>query len=328
MVSIMSPVETMREAASGRFHVRMVAEPSSVPTCRRFVEEGLSRWGRSALVDDVALCVSELSTNATLHGSGGYFDVELRNHDDGVRLVVVDSGRTPARTIATRAGSYVDELVLGAPDLDVDGMTGRGLFIVSALASAWGIEDTELGTEVWADFAVDGAATGRSHPQVESAVPEAPLPPEDWSVVRLLRCPPGLLLAHDENLADIVRELQLMGRAAGPAAQSAREDITGVVARNAVTWDAARLEARGALQSGAEHVDIAVLSSGRAADEVARLRRALTTAERLADEGVLMTLPVPAAVQRLRDWMEEAFVAQTVHRAEPVPFPDWLSAHS
>jgi len=327
-------VETLHDTGTGRFRLRMVTQASSVPTSRRFVEEALTGLGCAQLVDDVSLCVSELATNATLHSGSGYFDVELEKRGDGVRLVVLDGGGTPAGVIAARADNYLDDEVLGGLELDLDaeGMTGRGLFIVSTLAAAWGIEDTDPGTRVWAAFtsgATDGERTGPSSPQVAAA--QAPDQAEllgDWFVVRLDQCPPALLLAHDENLADIVRELQLMGAGLASPSADVLDEIAGVVRRNAPTWDAARLKVRAALQAGEAYVDIAVLAPQNVVEEVARLRHAVDLAEQMSHEGTLMTLPVPEPVRRLRDWMEQAFTEQTVEGREPVPFPDWLAARS
>lgn len=323
----MAAVETMREAGAGRFRVRMATQPSSVPTCRRFVEEALASWDRPELLDDLVLCVSELSTNATLHSGGGFFDVELVALGDAVRLVVVDGGATSARAIAARADTYLDDVVLGENALATEGMTGRGLFIVSALAEAWGIEDTDRGTMVWADFRALGAPAKPSTPRVSAVRPNDEPPPADLTVVRLEQCPPGLLLAHDENLADIVRELQLMGEEAGPVGAQVLRDISGVVRQSAVSWDTARLQARGAVQCGEPYVDVAVLASPQLPQVVRRLRAAVDTAERLAGDGVLMTMPAPEPVQRVRSWMEEQMLAQTTRGAAPVPYPVWAAAH-
>ena len=115
--------------------VRMVAQPASVPAVRRFVDDALTTWGRPELIDDVQLSATELATNATLHSQGTFFDVELRASSDAVRVAVVDTGTMPPQSIALRAdleGSDAEDL-----DLDLETMTGRGLFIVSSLASRW-----------------------------------------------------------------------------------------------------------------------------------------------------------------------------------------------
>jgi anti-sigma regulatory factor (Ser/Thr protein kinase) len=331
-------VDTLHESGTDEFRVRLVAHPSSVPTARRFVGEALAAWGRHDLAEDVGLCVSELSTNATLHSDSGYFEVVLHRADDGVRVAVLDGGATPAALIAARVEvppeSDADRDFLDALELDLDagGMTGRGLGIVSALAREWGIEDTATGTRVWAEF-VAGHDDPAPRPPVAPALPAYPEPPVpssgEWYVVRLDGVPPALLHAHDENLADIVRELQLMGAAPdgrSDAQTTVLEEVAGVVRRNATTWDAARIEVREALLAGADRVDITVLAPRNVVEEVGRLRVAVTAAEAMAAAGQLITLPAPEPVQRLRDWMEEQFRTQTEGGREAVTFPDWLDA--
>ena len=106
------------------------------------------------------------------------------------------------------------------------------------------------------------------------------------------------------------------------------EEVAGVVRRNALTWDAARLQVRDALLAGADHVDVAVLAPRDVVDEVARLRAAVTAAEEMAVAGTMITMPAPEPVQRLRDWMEEQFAAQTEGGLPPVSFGDWLSLNA
>ncbi|MGZ4494896.1 MAG: ATP-binding protein [Nocardioides sp.] len=339
---------TLHESRTGEFRVRLVAHPSSVPTARRFVDEALTSWEHEDLVDDVGLCVSELSTNATLHSGSSYFEVMLQRAERGVRLTVLDGGVTGASAIASRVAptapvasggglSALDELV----DLDAleraldpglgqgaEGMTGRGLVIVSTLAQEWGIEDVEHGTRIWAEFVVGDHPLSRSAPVAPQPRPAGAPPPGDWYVVHLDGCPPGLLHAHDENLADIVRELQLMGAEPGrrSLAQAAvLAEVAGVVRRNALTWDAARLQVREAMLAGQAHVDIAVLAPRNVVEEVRRLRAAVTAAEEMATAGAMITLPASEPVQRLRDWMEEQFSGQTEGGREAVRFGDWMS---
>jgi anti-sigma regulatory factor (Ser/Thr protein kinase) len=302
----------------------MVARPASVPVARRFVGDTLTGWGLAGLVDDAALCVTELSTNATLHSRSRFFEVEVASVDQDVRVSVLDYGAVRARSIAVRTE-------LSAPhgvDLDVETMTGRGLFMVASVANSWGIEDLPDGTRVWAELAHEDGGHLPLQPVVSSRpTPEpAPTRAEDWLVVHLDGCAPDLLLAHDDNLADIVRELHLVG-ASHPdlASQEAAGQIADVVRRNAVTWDGARLLAREALRAGKSHVDIAVLAPSDVADEVRTLRRAVRAAEAMAEAGALMTPPASESIQRLRDWMEAEFVEQAETGRPPVSFRAFLA---
>lgn len=314
----------------------MAAHPSSVPAVRRFVDEALMDWGRADLVDDVGLSVTELATNVTLHSRSSYFDVELRAEDRSVRLAVVDTGAVSAASIASRVAAPaphegppglgpLEELEL---ELDLETMTGRGLGIVASLASRWGIEELPAGTRVWAHFAED-----------RDYAPLAPLvtgdaQPGDFSlstggmVVRLLDCPPHLLLDHDDNLADLGRDLGLYaaGRADDQAAHAV-EQMLEVVRASAMSWNAARFVAAQALRDGRATVDIA-LAVGDPADlprKVAVLQHVTATADAMAEEGLLMSMPPSDDVRHWRAWVAQEMVEQATTRRAPLPFSQFLA---
>lgn len=107
--------------------------PAQVREARRFLSTVLA--GQDA-ADDAVLCLSELVTNATLHSysgrPGGQFTVRVEMNGNSFRVEVHDEG-----------GSWQGA---GA----VDEQHGRGLHIVSQLASAWGRDgDSETGWTVW-----------------------------------------------------------------------------------------------------------------------------------------------------------------------------------
>lgn len=308
-------------APAARARVRMVSRPSSVSAVRRFVDQALVGWGRADLVEDVTLSASELATNATLHSGSTSFEVELSAHGPSVRIGVVDRGATSARSIADRGRAAATPRALGDAS-----MGGRGLFIVAALAAAWGIEDLPYGTRVWAEFGPATGEGGAAAPEVSSAAEE---PADvDLRVIELRGCPPDLLLAHDTNLADIARELHLFGSSHGDAATvAASEQIGQVVRMSAVSWDAARLAAQQGIADGRGEIDVAIAPSD-VADVPRRievLRRAVDAAEAMMAQGLLITLPAPAPVQQWRDWVEGEMVAQATSGREPIRFADWLA---
>ena len=105
---------------------------------RRAVADDLARRGvGSELIDVVELMVSELLTNALLHASG---DIQMRTsvERDRIRVHVTDGGsRRP---------------LLRQPPPEAT--SGRGLRIVAALASAWGVEERPGGGKcVWFEVA-------------------------------------------------------------------------------------------------------------------------------------------------------------------------------
>ncbi|WP_330452929.1 MULTISPECIES: ATP-binding protein [unclassified Streptomyces] len=122
------------------------ARPESVGQARKFASETLTEWGLAERVDDIRLCVSELATNALVHGT--VFDhgflVRLDVEDDIVRLEVHDSRR---RRPQPRQASSTD-------------LSGRGLALVAELADEWGVHDrSPLGKIVWSSFKAAGGTT-------------------------------------------------------------------------------------------------------------------------------------------------------------------------
>ena len=115
-------------------------ERQSVPAARAFASAALADWGIGAdRTYDVIVCVSELVTNALLHGvpPGRGYRLCLSHAGDVLRVEVHDSGGGWPRL----AGEEADE-------------SGRGLLLVAALADKWGVEERDPGKVVWCEFGV------------------------------------------------------------------------------------------------------------------------------------------------------------------------------
>ena len=137
--------------------IQLAAEPVSVSAARRFVTDGLVAWRLDGLVDDAELCVSELASNAALHSTARFMHVAMRRTGDAVRISVEDDGVVPAAALLPRP-SFPDPEDPGELLLEDEATTGRGLAIVSIVASDWGVDETERGKRVWAD--IDDADDG------------------------------------------------------------------------------------------------------------------------------------------------------------------------
>ena len=111
------------------------ATPISASGARAFVSGHLVEHRLKYLVDTVRLVVSELATNALVHGQTP-FVVTLSREDDTVRVAVSDD--------AAWATDPVPEEGLQAG--------GRGLRIVSVLSRDWGIIAGASSKTVWATF--------------------------------------------------------------------------------------------------------------------------------------------------------------------------------
>ncbi|MCZ0970700.1 ATP-binding protein [Streptomyces albulus] len=125
-------------------------ERRSVSLAREFARSALADWDRKRGADEVVLCVSELATNAVLHGvppGRGYRLWLALGAEDGVlRVEVHDSGDGEPR-VPERGGAE-------------DAEWGRGLLLVSALADAWGVEERVPGKIVWCEWRPAGGARG------------------------------------------------------------------------------------------------------------------------------------------------------------------------
>lgn len=95
----------------------------------------------ATVLADVIAIVGELVGNAIRHAQplpGGVVRVAWRLRADGVALRVTDGGAGARRPSARPAGP--------------EAIDGRGLHIVEALATRWGVERDGLGQSVWAEL--------------------------------------------------------------------------------------------------------------------------------------------------------------------------------
>src|SRR6266540_6833469 len=149
--------------------------PAQVRTARRFVVASLA--GRPVAVDRdvVALLVSELVTNAVVHSASG--------HADGTLLVGYQLARDELDPKRLRLRVEVRDL--GSPGYPrrcrhaLESSGQRGLEVVEALASRWGVGRHPRGRVVWFELELaivdrDGGhlqvPRQRSHPQPDQPI--------------------------------------------------------------------------------------------------------------------------------------------------------------
>jgi anti-sigma regulatory factor (Ser/Thr protein kinase) len=113
--------------------------PAAVSTpaaARDFVRRAVSGVRDPLRIEDLTIVVSELVTNAVLHGTG---DVTLHVVAGDERVHVEVGDDQPAHD-------------LPADPERTD--SGRGLLLVSKIASDWGVRRSGAGKVVWADVGV------------------------------------------------------------------------------------------------------------------------------------------------------------------------------
>jgi DNA-binding NarL/FixJ family response regulator len=124
-------LEVVEEALAAA-RAKLAPELQSAGRARKFVDETLRRWDCGEQLDVVTLLVSEVVTNAIVH-AGTEVEVSVELRDEAVRIEVTDK-----------------EVGLPKPrDAAEEDTSGRGLALVEAMASDWGVEARPGGKVVW-----------------------------------------------------------------------------------------------------------------------------------------------------------------------------------
>ena len=288
-----------------------------VARIRALVADELRRLDRIDLTDDAELVASELATNAILHGDG-IVRVAVDEVDERIRVEVEDRTRvSPVMALATS-----------------DAMTGRGLRLVSSIASRWGVEPADGGKVVWAEL-----EAGHT-PQTPSAEALLDLWDDDLGVddlataparypVTLGQVPTDLLLAAKTHVDNLVREFTLLTAGAqqggsSPVPPHLATLIDGVVNRFAEARQSIKRQAIAAAGRGDDHVRLELHLGLDAADAGEEYLAALDEADAYCRAARLLTLETPPQHRVFRQWYVGELVAQLRAAAEgrPVPPPE------
>ncbi|WP_285564861.1 MULTISPECIES: ATP-binding protein [unclassified Streptomyces] len=134
---------TQPRARAGQFAVQLSATRRGARLARLLATEQLRSWGLP--LDDASHVVAELAANAALHGyvPGRDFRVLLTVNGDTLRIEVADA-----------RGDQLPR----AQEQDAAHEGGRGLLVVEALATRWGVEQGPFPRKtVWAEIALTGS---------------------------------------------------------------------------------------------------------------------------------------------------------------------------
>ena len=126
---------------------RFACSTRSSRAARLFVDDTLRDWSLGHVTADALLIVSELAANAVLHGNSD-FTVGLTRSRDTMLIGVGDS-RHESPTVR---------------DIGLGEAGGRGLQLVTALATQWGTDVVADGKLVWAELRTDRAVTSPAQP--------------------------------------------------------------------------------------------------------------------------------------------------------------------
>jgi anti-sigma regulatory factor (Ser/Thr protein kinase) len=123
---------------SAERQIALPGELTSVRQGRLFARDVVRDWGLDSLADDVQLATSELITNAVRHAGT---DVVLSLRLDTSLTVEVQDSHPELRRQEVAAD-------------DVLATSGRGLHIVAAVSSEWGVRRVRDGKAVWFTLAL------------------------------------------------------------------------------------------------------------------------------------------------------------------------------
>ncbi|MFE6676389.1 ATP-binding protein [Streptomyces tendae] len=171
---------------------------------RRLARSTLTYWDRSDLVETAELLLTELVTNALRHASGVEIGVRLYLQDD--QLVIEVNDGSPLVPVPRHAGP--------------DDESGRGLFLVEALAGSWGVSAD--GTTTWCTLPLTKGST-----DMEPAAVTAPVLRE-----MLLELPPDSSAVKIARVSGRTKLTMLDWPGNGHAAI----DVLGALVHNAVTY--------------------------------------------------------------------------------------------
>lgn len=126
----------MADTLHWTYRAAFTAQPERVAQARAFVSSHLGEAPLATAADAVTLVVSELATNAVLHAATP-FTVSLSRRDASLRLEVRDRSARQVHSPTPQSPASTG---------------GRGLQVVDACSTTWGVREEIDGKSVWATF--------------------------------------------------------------------------------------------------------------------------------------------------------------------------------
>ena len=270
----------------------------AVPEGRHFALSYLRDAVPTDVLDAAELVVTELVTNAVLHGAPPVRLV-VGVEGDAARIEVSDSSRAlPVR-----------------PRSSTDGMTGRGLALVDAVSDDWGVRPTpgqDAGKAVWA-LVTPASAVAAEPGEVDLDELLAAFDDEEDAPVRrrvtvtLGDVPTDLLLDAKAHVDNVVRELVLAAGGAssgvtGAAPRALADLVHDVVMEFAEARQGVKRQALAAAAVGDARTTLQLTLPPEAADAGERYLAALEEADAWARATRLLTIAAPPQHAAFRRW--------------------------
>ena len=270
----------------------------SAPVARAALRHLLRGTMFEARLDDGELALSELVTNAVLHGRNPL----------SLRLVLTDH----CVRVEVRDGSPLSP---SFSMLDPAAVTGRGLMLITAASDRWGVEPEPDGKCVWFELHEAGAIT-----ELEADV-DALLaawgddldedPALEKVRVVLTDLDTDLVARAEAHVEGLLRELCLL---TGDDIPPATARVAQSVLQAAAGMEALRAEVKHqlalAVSAGQPRADLSLTVQRDDAELVREFSHAVDEADRLSRAGRLLTTPAPAELSEARQSYLRRLVAQ------------------
>lgn len=262
-----------------------------VQSARRWVSTAFEDMDRAELVEAAEIGVSELVTNALLHGSAP-LEVRVRGTVEHPRVEVRDCSTEPPVLPAPVHEHDPDEAGADADDLLLT--YGRGLSIVARASQAWGAEIEDDGKVVWfvpaSQLAEDDGPAGQITGTVVVA-DQTGDDPDDVVEIHLDEVPVRSFLSFERHLRELRREVRLLALAHEDDYPLAKNlaDLFGTLGRPIQRSLGADQVAR-AQERGQRAVDLALVLGRSQALELAGLDELLDLTDAFARGEKLLAL--------------------------------------
>lgn len=262
--------------------------PEAVPTARALLRGALAGTPFGDRLEDGELALSEIVTNALLHGRGP-ISLTLCAGPGSLRVEVCD-GNPVSPSLSM---------------LDQTAVTGRGLLLISAVSDRWGVDPAPDGKVVWFELEVGRDARDRLDVDAllaswgDELAEDRAL--EDVRVV-LTDLDVELVARAEAHVEALLRELALVlnaDRGTRADRRTARDVLAAAAAVDPVRADL-RHQLSVAVAGGARRVDVTITIRREDAEVVRDFTHAVDDADRLSRTGLLLTAPTPVELSTAR----------------------------
>ncbi len=292
-------------------------EPRSVREAREWVTKTLTQLDREDLIETAQLGVSELVTNAILHGQPP-IRVRVRGTARHPRVEVHDTSPHPPTVNDSAEIDGEDRLLT---------TIGRGLDLVALSSASCGAEVRADGKVVWfeplPETDADGTAARFTLEFLDE--PEPAPEPGDHVQIRLLHMPVQEFARFRSWFMELRRELRLLALAHGddyPVAKQLSELTLQSERERHNAFGLAALEE--AIAEGKDHIDVTYEVPESTPSTMGRLREVLERADEFCREQRLLSLAGTPEQLALQRWYLGEFVRQGSGEP-PLPWPGTLT---